>query len=96
MQNKKFTFAIVVPKNAAIALFCTENTCDGINDTTTICSINGVPLIIQIMNFTKYFKGLKLDIEPNAKTSPKGIANNIVIINSKTVNPKPANRSCVT
>ena len=88
-QKIKFTFAIVVPKKAAIALFGTEKTVLGIKDTTMICNKSGVPRMIQMSPLTRYFRGLNFDIEPKDIISPKGIAKTSVIANSNIVSSKP-------
>ena len=60
--------------------------------TSKICSIKGVPLIIQINTFKTYFIGLNLDIEPKDMIKPSGSARTRVTANSRTVLPNPCKR----
>ena len=96
MQTKmKLTFAMVVPKKAAICLFIMPNTVLGIKLITIICKISGVPLMTQTNIFVNQRSGLKRVIEHAETIKPSGIAATSVTANSITVSPKPTNSSFV-
>ena len=61
-----------------------------------ICSISGVPLIIQTKIFDRYASGLNFDIEPKVTTNPSGIDINKVSAKIKIFVQKPCNNIIVT